>query len=75
MNKLTLSVAVAVALGLTGCGGDSLDDIKQDTGNNTVKPYSRVVFDPGAATPRLSVPNDLLFQGTILNNFGQINQN
>jgi Pla-1/cef family extracellular lipase len=64
MNKLTLSVAVAVALGLTGCGGDSLDDIKQDTGNNTVKPYSRVVFDPGAATPRLSVPNDLLFQGT-----------
>lgn len=64
MNKLTLSVAVAVALGLTGCGGESLDDIKQDTGNNTVKPSSRVVFDPGAATPRLSVPNDLLFQGT-----------
>lgn len=64
MNKLTLCVAVAVALGLTGCGGDSLEDIKQETGNNTVKPYSRVVFDPGAATPRLSVPNDLLFQGT-----------
>ncbi|MBZ9610166.1 VolA/Pla-1 family phospholipase [Rheinheimera maricola] len=64
MNKLTLSVAVAVALGLAGCGGESLDDIKQETSNNTVKPYSRVVFDPGAATPRLSVPNDLLFQGT-----------
>ena len=64
MNKLTLSVAVALALGLAGCGGESLDDIKQETGNNTVKPYSRVVFDPGAAIPRLSVPNDLLFQGT-----------
>ena len=63
MNKLTLSVAVALALGLTGCG-ESLDDIKADIGDNTAKTYSRVVFDPGAATPRLSVPNDLLFQGT-----------
>uniref|UniRef100_A0A486XWG2 Lipase-like protein n=1 Tax=Rheinheimera sp. BAL341 TaxID=1708203 RepID=A0A486XWG2_9GAMM len=65
MNKLTLSVAVAIALGLAGCGGESLDDIKQETGSITVKPFSRVVFDPAAATPRLSVPNDLLFQGTI----------
>ena len=65
MNKLTLSVAVAIALGLAGCGGETLDDIKQETGSNTVKPFSRVVFDPAAATPRLSVPNDLLFQGTI----------
>lgn len=64
MNKLALSVAVALALGLTGCGSESLDDIKSDVGDNTVKPYSRVVFDPGASTPRLSVPNDLLFQGT-----------
>lgn len=64
MNKLALSVAVAMALGLAGCGGDSLDDIKNDIGDNTEKTYSRVVFDPGAATPRLSVPNDLLFQGT-----------
>lgn len=64
MNKLALSVAVALALGLTGCGGESLDDIRSEVGEDTVKPYSRVVFDPGAATPRLSVPNDLLFQGT-----------
>lgn len=64
MNKLALSVAVAVALGLAGCGGESLEDIKQETGTDTVKPYSRVVFDPGATVPRLSVPNDLLFQGT-----------
>ena len=63
MNKLALSVAVALALGLTGCGGDSLEDIKQEQAGS-VKPFSRVVFDPGAATPRLSVPNDLLFQGT-----------
>ncbi|WP_027671227.1 VolA/Pla-1 family phospholipase [Rheinheimera baltica] len=65
MNKLALSVAVTLALGLTGCGSESLDDIKTEVGENTVKPYSRVVFDPGASTPRLSVPNDLLFQGTM----------
>lgn len=63
MNKLALSIAVALALGLTGCGGESLDDIKQEEAGS-VKPVSRVVFDPGAASPRLSVPNDLLFQGT-----------
>ncbi len=63
MNKLALSLAVAVALGLTGCGSESLDDIKQEE-QGSVRPLSRVVFDPGASTPRLSVPNDLLFQGT-----------
>lgn len=63
MNKLAVSIAVALALGLTACD-DSLKDIKEEIGDKTVKPASRVVFDPGAATPRLSVPNDLLFQGT-----------
>lgn len=63
MNKLALSIAVAVALGLTACG-DSLQDIKDDAQANPIIPLSRVVFDPGAAVPRLSVPNDLLFQGT-----------
>ncbi|CAM3904470.1 VolA/Pla-1 family phospholipase [Rheinheimera salexigens] len=63
MNKLALSIAVAVALGLTACG-DSLQDIKDDAQANPIIPLSRVVFDPGASTPRLSVPNDLLFQGT-----------
>ncbi|MGI5309280.1 VolA/Pla-1 family phospholipase [Rheinheimera sp. WS51] len=63
MNKLALGVAVAVALGLTACG-DSLQDIKDDAQDNPIVPLSRVVFDPGASVPRLSVPNDLLFQGT-----------
>lgn len=63
MNKLAISIAVAVALGLTGCG-DSLDDIKQDAAKpgGTVTPSARVVFDPNAGA--VSVPNDLLFQGT-----------
>lgn len=61
MNKLALSLAVALALGLTGCGSESLDDIKQEE-QGSVKPLSRVVFDPAASTPRLSVPNDLLLQ-------------
>lgn len=63
MNKLLVSLAVASALGLAGCG-DSLQDLKNDAvGNDTVLvPASRVVFDPTAS--RVSVPNDLLFQGT-----------
>ncbi len=64
MKKLLISLAVTSALGLTGCGGDSLNDIKQDTANNdqVLVPASRVVFDPTAS--KVSVPNDLLFQGT-----------
>jgi len=67
MKKLLLSFAVASALGLTGCGGESLQDIKDDVANGgggveAQSPLSRVVFDPSAGT--LSVPNDLLLQGT-----------
>lgn len=64
MNKLLLSLAVASALGLTGCGGESLQDIKdqQVADDKVLVPLSRVVFDP--SNSKLSVPNDLLFQGT-----------
>ncbi|MEN3158778.1 VolA/Pla-1 family phospholipase [Alkalimonas sp. NCh-2] len=63
MKKLLLSLAVASALGLAGCG-DSLDDIKKDTEQQgeVLTPVSRVVFNPGAGA--VSVPNDLLFLGT-----------
>ena len=63
MNKLAISIAVAAALGLAGCG-DSLDDIKQDVvdSGTVVIPSSRVVFDPTAG--QVSVPNDLLFLGS-----------
>ncbi len=64
MKKLLISLAVTSALGLTGCGGDSLNEIKQDSADNgqVLVPLSRVVFDPTAS--KVSVPNDLLFQGT-----------
>lgn len=62
MNKLLLSFAIASALGLAGCGGESLDEIKDDTqtGGEVQIPLSRVVYDP--ANGVLSPPNDLLFQ-------------
>ena len=64
MNKLLLSFAIASALGLAGCGGESLDEIKDDTqtGGEVQIPLSRVVYDP--ANGVLSAPNDLLLQGT-----------
>ncbi|MCA1931750.1 VolA/Pla-1 family phospholipase [Rheinheimera sp.] len=64
MNKLLLSFAIASALGLAGCGGESLDEIKDDTqtGGEVQVPLSRVVYDP--ANGVLSAPNDLLLQGT-----------
>lgn len=64
MNKLLISLAVGSALGLAGCG-DSLNEIKNESTveNKPLIPLSRVVFDPTAS--RVSVPNDLLFQGTL----------
>jgi Pla-1/cef family extracellular lipase len=63
MKKLLISLAVTSALGLTGCGGEKLEDIKADVAaeGNTL-PLSRVVFDPTAS--KVSVPNDLLFSGS-----------
>ena len=58
MRKLILSSSVALALGLTGCGGsdDTLSDIQAETEVQT--PFSRIVFDP--ASGDLNIPNDLL---------------
>ena len=56
MKKLVLGVSIAALIGLTGCGSESIDELKQDT--PIVKPLVRVVFDP--ANSDLNVPNDLL---------------
>ena len=58
MRKLILSSSVALALGLTGCGGsdDTLSDIQAETEVQT--PFSRIVFDPSSGD--LNIPNDLL---------------
>ena len=64
MNKLLLSFAIASALGLAGCGGETLDEIKDNTqtGGEVQIRLSRVVYDPAAGV--LSPPHDLLLQGT-----------
>jgi Pla-1/cef family extracellular lipase len=62
MKKLVLSLSIASALSLTGCGGgDSIGDIQNN--QQVTVPASRVVFDP--ANGAVSVPNDLLFSGTV----------
>lgn len=67
MKKLVLSLAIISALGLSGCGSETIEDVKNDAAeNNTpIVASARVVFDPGADEPRLSVPNDLLFTDTL----------
>jgi len=64
MKKLLLSVAIASALGLSGCGGDTVAEIKEQAQSNGGgnQPLSRIVFDP--ANSVVAVPNDLLFSGT-----------
>ncbi|BDM64988.1 lipase [Shewanella sp. NFH-SH190041] len=60
MKRLFLGVAIASAIGLTGCGGDTYDEIKEDT--VPLIPESHIVFDP--ANGKMPLPNDLLFSGT-----------
>ncbi len=64
MKKLVLSLAVISALGLSGCGSETIEDVKKDVAENgtPVVASARVVFDPSDGV--LSVPNDLLFSGT-----------
>jgi Pla-1/cef family extracellular lipase len=56
MNKLLISTGVLAALGLAGCGGDTLEEIRTESTPQT--PFSRIVFDP--ANGNLNIPNDLL---------------
>ncbi|MGI2122643.1 VolA/Pla-1 family phospholipase [Shewanella baltica] len=63
MKRLILGVAIASALGLTGCGEDSYNELKDKT--EPLVPESHIAFDPGNKTkPVLPLPNDLLFSGT-----------
>ncbi|MDN3651565.1 lipase [Thalassotalea ponticola] len=63
MKKMMMSLAVASALGLTACDGESISDINKENEAQGSKPLaSRVVYDPSAGA--VSIPNDLLFQGT-----------
>ena len=64
MKKLVLSLAIISALGLSGCGSETIEDVKVDVAENStpVVASARVVFDPSNGV--LSVPNDLLFNGT-----------
>lgn len=64
MKKLVLSLAIAGALGLSGCDSESIKDVQNDVDKNgpVTTPTARVVFDPSNGV--LSIPNDLLFSGT-----------
>ncbi len=64
MKKLALSLAIVSALSLSGCGSETIEDVKKDVAENVtpIHPTSRVVFDPSNGV--LSVPNDLLFSGS-----------
>lgn len=71
MKRLILGVAIASALGLTGCGEDSINELVEKA--EPLIPVSHIAFDPGNIDPAkrtLPLPNDLLFSGT---NDGTIN--
>ncbi|TYK65208.1 VolA/Pla-1 family phospholipase [Colwellia echini] len=67
MKKLALSIAIISALSLSACNNETIEDVQQEVeeNNSGITSLARIVFDPGAATPRLSIPNDLLLSGTI----------
>ncbi|QUN07172.1 lipase [Shewanella yunxiaonensis] len=61
MNRLIVVTTTIVALGLTACGGDSYDELKDST--EPLVPETHLVFDP--ANSAIPVPNDLLLSGTL----------
>ena len=66
MKKLVLSLAIASTLGLTACDSESIKDVKSEVAENgsPVIVPGRVTFDPTQGIAGLSVPNDLIFNGT-----------
>jgi len=64
MKKLVLSLAIISALGLSGCGSESIEDAQASVVENNaeVTASARIIFDP--ANGVMSVPNDLLFSDT-----------
>ena len=65
MKKLMLSVVIASSLGLTACESETVKEIKEEV--SAQEPLytasARIVYDPAAGV--LSVPNDLLLQGSL----------
>lgn len=67
MKKLVLSLAIASTLGLSACGDETIQDVEKEVVDNgtAVTASARVKFDPNAGAAGLSIPNDLIFQGTV----------
>jgi Pla-1/cef family extracellular lipase len=67
MKKLVLSLAIASTLGLSACEDETIQDVEQEVANNgtAVTATARVKFDPAAGAAGLSIPNDLIFSGTV----------
>ncbi|WP_133037689.1 VolA/Pla-1 family phospholipase [Shewanella fodinae] len=61
MNRRIVVAAVMAAFGLTACGGDSYDELKDNT--EPLVPETHLVFDP--ANSAVPIPNDLLLSGTL----------
>ena len=67
MKKLVLSLAIASTLGLSACDDETIKDVEKEVVDNgtAVTPTARVKFDPSAGAAGLSIPNDLIFLGTV----------
>lgn len=67
MKKLVLSLAIASTLGLSACDDETIQDVENEAVDNgtVVTPTARVKFNPSAGAAGLSIPNDLIFSGTV----------
>jgi Pla-1/cef family extracellular lipase len=67
MKKLAISLAIASTLGLSACGGETIKDVEKEVveSGEVVTPSARVKFDPSKGAAGLSIPNDLIFSGTV----------